>query len=105
VIDMDEAKLQTVAQVKAFLDGRTEVTFRVAKEGRYGLIERVLKRHGYARHERTDKGVLRCYLERMTGLSRQQVTRLVRQYRKAGKVSKRPSAPKHLFSRSSQPPM
>lgn len=59
---MDEAKLQTVAQVKAFLDGRTKVTFRVAKEGQYGLIERVLKRHGYARHERTDKGMLRRYL-------------------------------------------
>jgi hypothetical protein len=28
-----------------------------------------------------------------------EVTRLVRQYRKAGKVSKRPSAPKHRFSR------
>ena len=28
VIDMEEAKLQTLAQVRAFLDGTTEVAFR-----------------------------------------------------------------------------
>ena len=51
---MSEAKLQTMAQVKAFPDGTTEVTFRVPKEERYGFIERALKRFGYARHGRTD---------------------------------------------------
>ncbi len=35
------------------------------------------------------KGVLLRYIERMTGLSRQQVTRLVAQYRKHGKLAKR----------------
>ena len=99
IIDMNEAKLQTVAQVKAFLEGATEVTLRVPKEDQYGFIGRVLKRHGYARHGRADKGVLLRYLEQMTGLSRQQVTRLVRRYRKDGKLSKRQSAPKHSFSR------
>ena len=38
------------------------------------------------------------YIERMTNLSRQQVTRLVRQYRKDGKLSKRQAAPKHGFT-------
>jgi hypothetical protein len=41
VINMSEAKLQTMAQVKAFPE-------------RYGFIERALKRFGYARHGRTD---------------------------------------------------
>jgi transposase InsO family protein len=99
VIDMEEARLQTVAQIKAFLDGTTEVAFRLPKAEQYGFVERVLKRHGYARHDRADKGVLLRYLERMTGLSRQQVTRLVRQYRKDGKLSKRQGAPAHGFSR------
>ena len=99
VIDMEEARLQTVAQVKAFLDGTTEVAFRLPRAEQYGFIERVLKRHGYARHSRSDKGVLLRYLEHMTGLSRQQVTRLVRQYRKDGKLSKRQGAPRHGFSR------
>lgn len=77
VINMEEARLQTLEQVKAFLDGTSEVVFRVPKEGRNQFIERVFKRFGYAPHGRLDKGVLLRYIERMTGLSRQQVTRLV----------------------------
>ena len=99
VIDMEEAKLQTVAQIKAFLDGTTEVAFRAPKAEQYGFIERVLKRHGYAMHGRADKGVLLRYLERMTGLSRQQVTRLVQGYCENGRLSKRQRAPKHGFAR------
>ena len=98
VIDMEEARLQTLAQVRAFLDGTTEVAFRVAKAERHRFIERVLKRFGYARHGRADKGVLLRYLERMTGLSRQQVTRLVKQYRKDGKLVARQGAPRHGFT-------
>ncbi len=89
VINMEEARLRTLAQVKVFLGGTSEVAFRVPKEGRNQFIERVLKRFGYAPHGRADKGVLLRYIERMTGLSRQQVTRLVRQYRKDGKLMKR----------------
>lgn len=98
VINMEEAKLQTLVQIKAFLDGTSEVAFRFPKEGRNPFIERVLKRFGYAPHGRADKGVLLRYIERMTGLSRQQVTRLVRQYRKDGKLSKQPCAPKRGFT-------
>ena len=89
VINMEEAKLTTLAQIKAFLDGTNEVAFRVPKEERNAFIERLFKRFGYAAHARTDKGVLLRYIERMTGLSRQQVTRLVAQYRKHGKLAKR----------------
>lgn len=78
---MEEAKLQTLEQIKAFLEGTSEVAFRVPKEGRNQFIERVLKRFGYTPHGRADKGVLLRYIERMTGLSRQQVTRLVGRYR------------------------
>ena len=98
VIIMEEAKLQTLDQIKAFLDGTSEVAFRVPKQERNRFVERVLKRFGYAPHGRVDKGVLLRYIERMTGLSRQQVTRLVRQYRKDGKLSKQPCAPKRGFT-------
>ena len=98
VINMEEAKLQTLVQIKAFLDGTSEVAFRVPKEGRNPFVERVLKRFGYALHGRVDRGVLLRYIERMTGLSRQQVTRLVGQYRKDGKLLKQPCAPKRGFT-------
>lgn len=99
VINMEEAKLQTLAQIKGFLDGTTEIAFRVPKAERNAFIERVLKRIGYACHSRSGRGVLLRYIERMTGLSRQQVTRLVRQYRKDGKLSKRQATPMHGFIR------
>ena len=99
VIDMDEVKLQTVAQVKAFLNGTHDMALTVPKAGHYGFIERVLKRFGYPPLSRYDKGVVLRYLERMTGLSRQQVTRLVQRYRTHGRVVKRYSPPKNGFPR------
>jgi transposase InsO family protein len=99
VIDMEEARLHTIAQVRAFLDGATEIAFRVPKTERYPFIERVLTRFGYASHGRVGKGVVLRYLERITGLSRQQVTRLVRQYRQEGTLSTRHGPPQHGFRR------
>jgi len=99
VIDMEEARLHTLAQVKAFLDGTAEGAFRVPKTERHRFIERVLTRFDYARHGRAAKGVLLRYLERMTGLSRQQVTRLARQYRQGGTLAHRHRPPQHGFLR------
>ena len=99
VIDMEEARLHTLAQVKAFLDGTAEGAFRVSKMERHRFIERVLTRFGYAQQGRVNRGVLLRYLERMTGLSRQQVTRLVRQYRQDGTLAHRYRPPTHGFLR------
>jgi len=99
VIDMEEARLHTLPQVKAFLDGTAEGAFCVPKTERHRFIERVLTRFDYARRGRAAKGVLLRYLERMTRLSRQQVTRLVRQYRTDGRLSPRHGAPRHAFPR------
>lgn len=98
VIDMNETGLQTLARVKDFLAGNTDA-FRVPKTEQYGFIERTLNRLGYGWHGRADKGVILRYLERMTGLSRQQMTRLVSRYRDEGKVSKRSSPRKAKFRR------
>lgn len=88
VINMEEAKLQTLAQIKSSLDGTAEVAFRVFKAERNTSIECVLNRIGYACLGRSGRGVLLRYTECMTGLSRQQITRLVRQYHGDGKLSK-----------------
>ena len=44
MIDMNEAKLQTLAQVQAFLAGTLDIALRVPKLEHYGFIERVLQR-------------------------------------------------------------
>lgn len=54
-MDMEEARLQTLAQVKTFLDGTAEGAFQVPKAERHRFIERVLTRFGYIRNGRADK--------------------------------------------------
>jgi transposase len=53
-------------------------------------IEKTLLRHEYASLQKPDKGVLRQYIARMTGLSRAQVTRLIGAYRRTGRVTATP---------------
>lgn len=99
MIDMNETQLQTVAQVLAFLDGTDEILLRIPKPEHYGFIERALKQFGYTRLSRCEKGVILRYLERITGLSRQQVTRLVRRFRRYGKVTIKRIPPRNGFHR------
>ena len=50
MIDMDEAKLQTVAQVKAFLEGTHDIVLKIPKAEHYGFIEKILKLVSYIVH-------------------------------------------------------
>src|SRR3990170_4283958 len=78
VIDMNDEKLHTLAQIQAFLDGTVALEFAVALEERYGFIARTVRRFGYARLGRAEKAVVLRFLERVSGYSRQQLTRLVK---------------------------
>ena len=80
VIDMNEQKLNTVAQLRAFLEGTEAVRFDVLGADdtrRYVFIAEVVKRLRYPHLKRPDKGVVMRYLEHTTGYSRQQLTRLI----------------------------
>jgi hypothetical protein len=59
---------------------------RSAPRGIYAWTEQTLVRHEYAGLSRAEKGVLRQYLARMTGLSRAQMTRLITSYAETGHV-------------------
>lgn len=98
VINMDDAKLKTLAQIDVFMK-ETEGVFCVAKEERYPLVQRTLTRFGYDKLVRKERGVVLRYLERMTGLSRQQVTRLVRQFQETGTVTLGYQTPRRGFQR------
>ena len=101
VIDMNESQLKTVAQLRAFLDGTLEVQFRALDDDtqRYGFIAAVLERFAYRRLGRTDKGVVRRYLARLTEYSRAQLTRLVRRAGGGKALVKRYRAPHCGFVR------
>ena len=86
VIDMNETRLKTVAQLGAFLEGTLEAKFQPIRNDveRYGFITAVLGRFAYRRLVRSDKGVLMRYLARITEYSRAQIRRLVSRRRKGG---------------------
>ena len=88
---MDDSEATSLEQVRAFLAGSEEVRFvGQCRTEIYAWTERTLLRHRYARLSRREKGLLRRYVARMTGLSRAQVTRLIASYAEIGHVKAAP---------------
>ncbi len=84
---MDDSKSGSLEQMRAFLAGSGEMAF--AAQGRqevYEWVERTLVEHEYGSLDKPGKGLLRQYLMRMTGMSRAQVTRLIAQQQRTGRV-------------------
>jgi transposase InsO family protein len=84
---MNDEELQTIEQVKQFIEGSEALEFRGVSLGeRYQWIEAVLVRFPYYRLKRAEKGVIRRYIEKVSGYSRSQVSRLIRQYNQWGRL-------------------
>jgi transposase InsO family protein len=91
IIRMDDSEATSLEQIRAFLAGSGEVRFAgQRREEVYAWTERTLVRHQYVRLSRPEKGLLRLYLARLTGLSRAQVTRLITSYAESGRVAAAP---------------
>ena len=100
VIDMNDEQLHTLAQLQGFLDGTVALEFAVALEERYGFIARTVRRFGYARLKRAEKAVVLRFLERVSGYSRQQLTRLVKRGGGRGQLLKRYRGSRTSFART-----
>ena len=100
VIDMNDEQLHTLAELQAFLDGTVAVDFAVAADERYDFIARTVRRFGYGRLNRADKGVVLRFLERVSGYSRQQLTRLVKRGAERRPLIKRYRASRTSFART-----
>jgi hypothetical protein len=84
---MDDTEARSLEQIRAFLAGSEEVRFTgQRREEVYAWTEGTLVRHEYAALGKREKGLVRRYVSRMTGLSRAQVTRLIACYVGIGRV-------------------
>ena len=101
VIDMNEAQVRTVELVRQVLKGTQSLEFRRAEddEGRYAWIESVLWRFDYRQLKRCDRGCVLAYVQRLSGYSRAQVTRLVSRWVSGKPLVKGYRAPEHAFAR------
>ena len=87
IISMDDSETTSLEQIRAFLSGSGEMRFAGQQRAEvYAWTERTLVRHQYAGLCRPEKGLLRRYIARMTGLSRAQVTRLLTSFADSGHV-------------------
>jgi transposase len=96
---MSDTKLQAIEQVRRFLDGSKELEFTgLLAEEKYEWVESVLVRFRYLQLRKDEKGVIRRYIEKITGYSRAQVSRLIRDYKQTGQLKKAKYS-RHRFPR------
>ncbi len=81
-------EIETIEQLKDLLAGTQPVAFSVIsdKATRYRWIQGELARFKYLTLPRQEKGIVIRYLMKLSTYSRQQVTRLIDQYRRTGRL-------------------
>ena len=101
VIDMNEAKLETIEQVRDFLAGTADVSFSIPAEeaALHAFVATVIMRFGYFSRRKGERSVLLAYLRRLTGYSRQHLSRLLVQYRDTRSLKPRVRASRTSFTR------
>jgi transposase len=88
----------SLEQIRLFLEASEEVHFAgERREEVYGWISRTLQAHCYRQQSRPHRGLLRRYIEKLTGLSRAQMARLIGRYLESGEVQPR-SYRRHRFA-------
>jgi hypothetical protein len=86
-LKMNDEQLQTLEQVKRFINSSQPIEFQGIKTlDKHSWIEEVLKRFRYPKLKKEGKGIIKDYLLKMTGYSRAQLTRLIGFYLKLGKI-------------------
>jgi len=101
---MDDSEATSLEQIRAFLAGSGGVRFAGQRRDEvYAWTERTLVQHRYAALSRREKGLVRRYVARMTGLSRAQVTRLITGYADTGRVKAAPYQRRKFATRYTKP--
>jgi len=92
-------RLQTLEQIRAFVEGSESLDIEVHdRQAAYDCVAQTLRRFGYTRLGKADKGLIVRYMIRVTGRSRQQITRLIAQFRSTGTVRDRRGSPSRPFT-------
>ena len=84
---MHDAEKLSLDQIEAFLNASEEIRFEAEnRKQTYGWVEQVLRQQQYPKQGRKARGLVRRYLQKRTGLSRAQVTRLITHYGANGEL-------------------
>lgn len=96
-IHMNDTQITTLIEVREFLHSTISLHFHShTSQETYEWIQGVLIRFHYYKLERNDKGSIKLYLQKVTGYSRSQITRLIKEYLSSGRVIRRRYV-RHVF--------
>ena len=74
-------------QIREFLQSSQPIEFAgCGRDEKYAWVDRVLGAQNYAELGKQERGVVRAYVEKMTGMSMSQTTRLIRSFLDRGVV-------------------
>lgn len=90
-IRMKNLEELNLTEMQEFVTTHRHVDWSVAEPGAvYGLIERVLKARQYRRLKKGEKGIVRRFLCKVTGMSRAQMTRWIHRWMETRRIERRP---------------
>lgn len=91
-IRMENLERLTLAEMEDFVKRNPHVNCAVVEQqARYEFTERVLKAQQYRRLSKGQKGVVRRFLAKVTGISRAQLTRLIQRWVETRRIVKKPA--------------
>ena len=109
IVTLQTERVRTLDQMRAFVEGSEAVDPRFhggrlsrgpTRGSVYEFVRRALVRLDYGQLGKSDKGLVRRYLAKVTGRSRAQLTRLIGQHRETGRIEdRRGGAPARPFER------
>jgi transposase InsO family protein len=84
---MQNAESLSQEQIREFLKSSEAIDFAgCGREEKYAWVERVLRAQNYGKLSKRERGVVRAYVRKVTGLSEAQTTRLIRAFVAQGAV-------------------
>lgn len=95
---MNDSTLTSPKHIRAFLNGLENTNISVEKTACYDFIARTLKQTKYFKLRKKEKSSVREYMLNLTGYSRAQLNRLIKQYCEDAWIGKR-YTPHHGFIR------
>ena len=83
---MQNAESLSQKQIREFLESSQPIEFGCGRNEKYAWLERVLQVQNYAGLSKRERGVVRRYVAKVTGVSGSQMTRLIRRFFDHGEV-------------------
>ena len=100
IVTLQTQGLQTLKQIQAFLEGSQPLEIEITqRKAAYEFITQTLRQFGYTRLNKTDKGLIKRYLCKVTGFSRSQMTRLIAQFCQNRRIEDHRGQPVQPFPR------